>query len=158
VTLCPNYFRAVTHLSFEEQSLYAAQELAQMVPISGLDVYYQMRRANPWVDEYLPNAPGTPRPVPSFTVSRWQRGRQHLLESLLNSPAGGWLERWEMNRKIARFTRQYELREGSEAAFCAEWCKGHFDNHGTKTLQAYSGRVEALYPAPAGHDTADNRP
>src|SRR5690606_29090324 len=139
--------------------LYAAQELAQMVPLSGLDVYYQMRQANPWVGDYLPNAHGVPRPVPVVNPSRWRRGWRGTLEALLNTPAGGWLERWEMNRKIARFTRQYDLSaDHSEAAFTAEWCKGHFDNHGTKTLQAYSGRVEALHPTPAGHDTADNRP
>lgn len=159
VTLCPNYFRVVTQLSFAEQSLYAAQELAQMVPLSGLDVYCQMRQANPWVSEYLPNAQGVPRTMPIPKLSRRRCSWRRALETLLNTPAGSWLERWEMNRKIARFARQYDLSaEHTEAAFTADWCKGHFDNHGMKTLQAYSGRLETLHPTSAGRDTVENRP
>lgn len=138
VHLCPNYFLSAEKLAFSEQSLYAAHELVQMVPLNGRQVYQDLWTANDWVLEYLPNAATFPAGWDQ-PEQQSQSAARRGLEALLSTRPGDWLEQWEMKRKIAKFTDQ--AGPGSEAAFCADWCKGHFDNHRQNTLEAYSGRV-----------------
>jgi hypothetical protein len=154
VTICPNYFLAENSLSISERNLYTAHELAQMVPISGLDVYWKMRELNSWTRAFLPNAGGLPQPaeIPSSLLSqgRSSTGRPlwRAVEALLRTPAADWLEGWEMERKIRKF--QAGLGDPSEIDFSADWCKGHFEAHGIRTLQAYEARLQRLaLPKPA---------
>lgn len=143
ITLCPNYFVTQDAMTFEPHNLYMARELAQMVPLTGLDIYNKMRRLNAWADSLLPNAAkDVPRavPLPHTKPSKWF---WKLMELGLRTPAGAWLEKWEMDRKIRKFKRQYNL-EDTEAAFTPHWCKGHFDNHANRTLTAYSDRLQTL--------------
>jgi hypothetical protein len=140
VSLCPNYLLTTRALKLEEHSLYVAHELAQMIPLSGMDVYREIFRRNRWVTDYLPNAAGQPE-RPSFgkplqTPSFLQR----VLEVFLSLPLGNWLEKWEMDRKIARLTR--EQSASSESYFSADVCKGHIDRHGEKIVTAFAVRNE----------------
>lgn len=137
--LCPNYFLSEHALAIHEQTLYTAHELVQMVPLAGLATYQRMRRLNAWADGFLPNADGPPRQPAEATPDRPAR---RLVEAALRTPAAGRLERWEMDRKVLKFSRQ---RNGAaETAFCADWCKGHFDGHGERTLAAYTDRLRAI--------------
>jgi len=140
ISLCPNYLVTVNALKLKERSLYVAHELAQMIPLSGLDVYQEMRRLNDWTDEYLPNAsaaPTLPRGV------RQVEGRpfvQRILETLFNLPFGYWFERWEMNRKIEKLSR--EQSSSFESYFSADVCKGHIDRHGETVVTALTMRLK----------------
>jgi len=60
VRLCPNYIISQRALEFPAHNIYAAHELAQMVPISGMEVYDRIRVLNPWMEHFLPNAHGAP--------------------------------------------------------------------------------------------------
>ncbi len=145
IRLCPNYLLAERALVFPEQTLYAAHELAQMVPLSGHEVYQRMRGLNGWVNEWLPNAADSPDPPAALPGSRARRPSrlQQLLECALESRLGQGLEQWEMERKLARFSGQ--AAQGTmEAHFAADWCKGHFDGHARKIMNAYGERVQAL--------------
>jgi hypothetical protein len=140
VSLCPNYLLSTNALELEEQSLYVAHELAQMIPLSGMDIYREIFCLNRWVTEYLPNVVGQPE-MPSLgkplqTPSFLQRA----LEVFLSLPIGNWLEKWEMDRKIARLTR--EQSASSESYFSADVCKGHIDGHGEKIVTAFTVRNE----------------
>lgn len=138
--LCPNYFLSEQALALEERNLFTAHELVQMVPVTGLDVYHRMRQLNTWAHRFLPNALGPPRWM-DISVAPWPRARA-AAEAALRTSIGTWLERWEMNRKVRKFSRQ---NGGTvEVAFCAHWCKGHFDNHGQRTLKAFQERLRAL--------------
>ena len=53
---------------------------------------------------------------------------------LLQTPPGGWLEKWEMERKIRKFSHQVV---NDEIAFSPNWCKGHFDGHRRKVLEEF---------------------
>ena len=132
--ICPNYLVTQNALDFSPQNLYAAHELTQMVPLAGMDVYRQIRAANPWADEFLPNAGGPPQrrlnlpqPESVATGGTW-------LEGLLRVRPVDWLEAWEMTRKIRKLRRQNG--ENPEASFSADCCKGHTQRHGQKTLEA----------------------
>ncbi len=138
--VCPNYFLSDRALVLTERNLFIAHELAQMVPIAGLATYYRMRQLNTWVDDFLPNAEGLPRPVATSTLHG--RPVRILAETALRTPIGGWLERWEMSRKVRRFSQQRNDR--AEATFCADWCKGHFDGHGQRILAAFADRLGAF--------------
>ncbi len=136
-TVCPNYFLASTALKLEDQSLYAAHELAQMLPLSGMETYRRMRNANAWADTWLPNAINPPRLVAEPSYSR---GRT-LLEAALRTTPGGWIERWEMRRKLRKFADQ---GGNPETSFSTEWCKGHFDGHGQRVMNAYAERMRGF--------------
>lgn len=152
VSLCPNYFLSERALVFNERNLYTAHELAQMVPIAGLDVYREMRRLNQWVAEWLPNATTAP-PGPRGTVCSSRPANGHLAglgEQLLQGRIGARLEQWEMQRKIEKFckARAADHDGRAEVAFSTDWCKGHFDGHARRVLAAYAERVRTLEESP----------
>ncbi len=136
VALCPNYFLTEQAMSLEERNLYTAREVAQLVPIFGLKIYFQMRQLNEWVTEFLPNANGMP-PAPAGLEQRLDIPKHRsfkLAETALRTRLGTWLENWEMNRKVKRFTMQ---SVDNEPSFSSDWCKGHFDGHGRKALEEF---------------------
>lgn len=99
--LCPNYFVSEKALTLRDRRLYVAQELAQMVPLFGPGVYRNLRRANRWADDYLPNAGGPPFPVDAV-ATRWPRLKTGA-ERVLDTAPGRWFESWESRRKILRY-------------------------------------------------------
>lgn len=138
--VCPNYLISDRALALQEHTLYTAHELTQMVPIANLATYARMRRLNTWADRFLPNANGPPRQVAvDQPIQPRARG---VAEAALRTPVGGWLERQEMARKVRKLRRQ--RGPGAEAAFCADWCKGHFEGHGQRTLEAFDRRLRDL--------------
>lgn len=150
IHLCPNYFLSQQALVFDDRTLYTAHELAQMVPITGLDIYGQLRQLNAWTADFLPNAHHPPQPTfsapaapPSRTGTFWRA----MGELLLRTPLGTGLERWEMQRKIRKFSHQNARLsdpEATEAAFSADWCKGHFESHGRQIMDTFSKRLQTV--------------
>jgi len=139
VTVCPNYLLSEDALTIHERNLYAAHEVAQMVPIAGHTLYQRLRELNTWVDDYLPNASGPPRQLavhPRATPVR------RLAERALSSRPGGWIERWEMNRKLRKLSRA--AGHVPEASFGPDWCKGHVSGHEGRILAAFDDRRRAL--------------
>ncbi|HSK89459.1 MAG TPA: hypothetical protein VK880_13940 [Anaerolineales bacterium] len=142
VNLCPNYLVTIDALELQERSLYVAHELAQMIPLSGMEIYREMCRLNSWMAEYLPNASMEPE-MPAGVKSVQKRSMlQRVLEIFLSLPFGDWLERWEMDRKIARLTR--EQSASFESYFSADVCKGHIDRHGQKTESAIQEKLKQI--------------
>lgn len=142
INLCPNYLITTRALHFPEQNLYAAHELAQMIPLNGMDIYYEIRRQNQWVDQYLPNAAGIPTAPRAATVSAVAPRFRPLLERILQGSLATKLEQWEMKRKIEMLTR--EQSDSPESCFSADFCKGHADLHSTLTNEAFNQRVRNL--------------
>jgi len=138
--VCPNYLLSEQTLDFEEQNLYVAHELAQMVPLAGLDVYRRIRSVNRWVDRFLPNASDAPRPVeiPNSSSS----SVRSVVELGLGTFVGGKLERFERRRKIRRFTAQRP--DSDTAQFGVDRCKGHFKSNEQTVLAAFDERLRAL--------------
>ena len=138
LALCPNYLLTERALEFPEQNLYTAHEVTQMIPLSGEGTYQRMRQVNAWTDVYVPNAHGPPRNLAS------NHARDHFLKRLtelpLRTPAGQWLDQWEMRRKIRKF--QPQAARNGESAFSADCCKGHFDDHRWRTMIAYQNRLK----------------
>ncbi len=156
VALCPNYVLAADALALADHSLFTARELAQMVPLSGLAVYAQMRRANPWVDELLPNAGGHPGLRQPFDLAQGKAQPDGVtppleprlplgsraIEWVLRASLGDRLEQWEMDRKIKKFSRGPSLTD--ETRFTADRVQGHFEGYRARTLAAVEEKLRAL--------------
>lgn len=140
--ICPNYLLSENALRFTYHSLYTAHELAQMMPVAGFEIYQELRACNAWTEKFLPNAEGPPSTVSSVPMGILAPPLRRFTEGLLARKPGEWLETWEMQRKIRRFGAEGDASE--EAAFCADWCKGHFEDHGRRTLSSYDQRIRAL--------------
>jgi len=137
--ICPNFLLSDQALELDDRNFYTAHEVAQMVPISGLETYRRLRGLNPWVEQYLPNAGGPPRHVEAPIHLRPLRG---LAESLLRTPPGARLERWEMERKVRKLTDSYGPLP--ETVYSPDRCKGHVDGHGVRILSVFNERWKAV--------------
>ena len=140
VELCPNYFLSERALVLDEHNLFTAHEVAQMVPLTGIETYQRMRSLNRWTDTFLPNAGGHPRRV--APVDPRPRRMRRILESTLRSRLASPFEHWEMARKVRKLGQRSNGH--AEAAFGPDWCKGHFGDHGQQTLKRYDDRLQAL--------------
>ena len=133
-TICPNLILSDAHLAWRSQDLYSARELCQMIPITGFDVYQRLMNTNAWVRDIFPNIP------PFSGNSRTPAGS---LQSVFEFPLGGGLgdriERWEMERKIERLSKQAGFDE--EVIFNAEMCQGNFDHHRRRTNNMLASRL-----------------
>ena len=141
VGLCPNYVLAQSALSQQRRNLFIAHDLAQMVPLAGQTVYSEMRAANPWAADYLPQARDPLRAEPELRLARWQSALQHAAEWLLGGWLGDALERWERDRKMRKFA-PVAGQANSAAELDADRVKGHFDDHGHPILNQFNERVQ----------------
>lgn len=155
VVLCPNYVLAETALKQEQQDLFIAHEVVQMIPIYGYRVYESMRASNEWVSAYLANAEG---------VFFWQGIRvqesiwmsvKTVFERLLGGRLGDALEAWEYRRKLRRFAPEMKTPHHA-AALDEQRVKGHFDDHGHRIMREYAARLRQHdlepYPLPIAGD------
>ena len=140
ISLCPNYLVTTNALELKERSLYVAHELAQMVPLSGMEIYDEICGRNNWIYDYLPNASRAPELPQSVQRAKGRSAIQRYLELIFGLPLGAWFEKWEMNRKIERLTR--EQAHSVESYFSADVCKGHIDKHGENIVTALSVRLQ----------------
>lgn len=139
-TICPNLIISERALAFPVRNIYTAHELAQMIPLAGLAVYDDIRAANPWCTAYLPNAATPPHYVACDAHALSQV--RTLAEAALRLSVWNAVERWEMRRKIRCFNA--EGQSSGEARFSPDWCQGHFDEHGSRTLAIYKSRLERI--------------
>lgn len=134
--ICPNVILSERALAWEVKNLYSAREFAQMIPVSGMEVFRQLLEANPWVNEILPNV--SLEPTGSSAVGK-QNPLQSILELFLSNPLAARFEYWEMSRKIRRFKAQKGY--GAETNFSADVCQGNFDHHGQWAMKMYRERL-----------------
>jgi hypothetical protein len=141
--LCPNFLLTTDHLQLTAHNLYVAHEVAQLVPLNRGRWYDAFLGANAWVGGMLPNAfSGTRRVDATTRPSLVGRIGGGILSTRVFDP----LERWEMDRKVRRLSARLE-REGGDAAFSADMCRGHFATHDVRILTAYRARCAAYREA-----------
>ncbi|MFQ5614459.1 MAG: hypothetical protein ACE5H9_20245, partial [Anaerolineae bacterium] len=146
VHLCPNYLLTERLLFFKENNLYTAREMLQMVPLYGKDLYLKMRLLNTWVTNYLPQGTGLNLDKVNDNLSVLQSVAKKVGEFILGGIIGDLLEKVLRKYQITKHTRIAEqVGAVDKVVFTADECKGHFDNHGHKTLQAYRHRVNDQY-------------
>lgn len=137
--MCMNYFLSSAAMTLEDQRLYTAQELAQTLPMYGLETYHAFRAANRWSDSYLPNASGPPT-MEEPTQVRSSALIKTPLQLISGSPLGNWLERFESHRKMRRFNADGHYAE-NHSKFTAE-SVGHKLHVGDKIEAKWRARLE----------------
>ncbi len=138
-TICPNLIISENCLEWNPHDLYSARELCQMIPITGKNVYRKLMKTNQWVEEFLPNAIAESASLPPNEQERTSAS-QKTLELLLRGSLGDRFEQWEMDRKIARFSKQEGF--GEETVFTADLCQGNFDHHRSWTEKIFQERLQ----------------
>jgi len=144
---CPNVFLSLAALSLERKSLYDAQEITQMIPLFGHDIYAELRRANRWTEDYLPNAIGAPDEERS--VAPPLPALKSVMEWGSNSVIGRMLENFEAKRKIHRFNETDRLK--------GAWTKSTRETHSLRDYvrqdieDTWRRRLAALDAAEAGN-------
>jgi hypothetical protein len=141
-TLCPNLIVSENALEWPLHDLYSARELYQMIPITGKKVCRNLIETNTWAKGFLPNAFMEFHSLPSGELQEQAPALQTAFEWLLRGKLGERFERWEMTRKIARFSQQDGF--GEETIFTAEVCQGNFHHHRKWTAEAYEAKIAAL--------------
>lgn len=139
--LCCNYFLSEQALALERHTLYVAHELAQMVPLYGLETYRAFRRCNGWVDALLPNAAGPPRNVAAV---RPVPAARTLLRPLVAGRGARKLEEWECARKLRRYN-ETDFLAGNFSRFRRE-ATGHRLEVGEQIEQAHRARLGDAEP------------
>ena len=141
-TICPNLIVSENTLEWRLHDLYSARELCQMIPITGLDVYRRLMKANRWAGTFLPNAfPGS-KSLLLETTQQLFPAFQSLLELPLRGKLGDRFENWEMDRKVSRFSKQAGF--GEETNFNADVCQGNFHHHRGLTRDKFESQLAAL--------------
>jgi hypothetical protein len=141
VELCPNYVIAEHRLEFGEPSLFTAHEIAQLVPVHGLEIYHRLLESNPWLTAFLPNA--SPRQANVGGTVPAMRLGQRMLEAALGGRLGDAAERWERDRKIPRLRQIASEQSGRGAIYTPDQCKGHANDHAASVHQQYVARLTA---------------
>ena len=149
VELCPNYVLSLDALDQFDRSFFSAHEIAQMVPLYGLDIYSRLIHANSWAKRHLPNAFGTNAFNSHAQGKRTQMSRIRMAlkrsaENILGATLGDYWERRESSRKMDRLTAEAACSGTNAAAFTPECCKGHLNDHGERIRQAYARRLRQL--------------
>jgi len=137
---CPNTFLSTAALTLTRRTLYDAQELSQMIPLHGMEVYKTVRAANGWTADWLPNAEGPP--PNSLDLAPLSPALKRGGEWLLSSQAGRALEAFEANRKIRRFNETDHLK----GAWTRSTRESHsmWDGMRLRIEQAWSDRMSEI--------------
>jgi hypothetical protein len=149
-TLCPNVMITKNALEWAKHDLYSARDLCQMIPLAGRKVYSDLIQANRWVRDVLPNAYDGMMNTPGMEEKKRLRSIQAIIEFILGGRLGDHFERWEMNRKIERFSRQEGFSD--ETVFNAHICQGNFDHHRRWTRQEFGKRGGILNKEDSGEE------
>ena len=142
VQLCPNYVLSETALVQSRRDIFIAHEVAQMIPLYGRSLYQNMRGANDWVVEQLPNADyALYAPPQDVSIGQGWARLKGALEAVFGGALADRLEEWERERKLRRFAPQLS-QPHSSAQLDDQHVKGHFNDHGHPSLRAYYARLQ----------------
>ena len=138
--ICVNLLISESTLEWSSHDLYSAREMCQMIPVTSMDVYSRLRKANAWIENYLPNATSVPQHAPEVRASvSWL---QKFIEILLRGKFGDILENRVMDFQMNKIYRTYG--KGQEANFSTDLCQGNFNNHRAWTDQFFHERLALL--------------
>ena len=145
IELCPNYIVSDRALDFDDQTIYVAREIAQMIPLVGAEHCVNLRKRNDWMFDHLPNATIAGDLTRAGDLE--QSTASTLGERLLASRPFAPVERWEMRRKIAKLqtvtSRRPEVGTPDESSFSPEVCKGHMVGNAAGIDIAWRERIAA---------------
>jgi len=148
---CVNHFVAENRMTHEEQSIYAALEIATLKPVSNFDLFRRYRASNSWITDFLPNAPEVPA---SLSYENGVSYFQKALEVLFPPRFSERFDRFLMNmwRKIWKRRYPHLSEKERNALYQCEpsISTAYGDDFLSKVLESYNGRLRShgLQPVP----------
>lgn len=142
---CVNYFVDEDHLEIEEKNLFTATELATVIPLYGAAEFESLHRANAWIRDFFPNhRRRSSSDVPVSTLTFGKR----LMEKVLGSAAGDWLEKYFQRKTLSRWKQRYEksyTASDFKVAFKSKTyaAKNHDKNFQRKIMDVYGDKLMA---------------
>ncbi len=152
-TICVNLLVSENALAWPLHDLYSAREMCQMIPISGLDVYRQLRAVNSWTESILPNSTFSAPNLVQIPSADAANRIQHLLEWPLRGKSGKRVERWIQDFQLQRIARRFG--HGGETNFTADVCQGNFHHHRHWAGEYFHARLVSLGLAERAQDFAE---
>lgn len=141
--LCPNFLITSRVLHIDQQDLYAAHELAQMIPMRGSSVARRLWAENQWYRDFLPNAQWNALDGRDDALAAPLAALKSVAELLLRSRVCDAIEDWERERKIRKLSRQVPP-EVRETLFTVDVCKGHQQGHGSRIMREFASRIDPV--------------
>ena len=86
--VCANFLLADSHLRLDQQDLYTASQVLHLRPVIGKDMLGRFVAANPFVQEWFPNASTAPPMAFPLPPSGGIRRLKGLIEALMWVPSG----------------------------------------------------------------------
>jgi hypothetical protein len=142
-TLCANYVIADSRLTFADRDLFTASQIVHLKPLTGVAVYQEMLRENPFVRTFYPNFhPTMARRDKGFRgLRRWIRGSA---EALLAGPA------WVVEAACRRLYGAYLKRRAAtwqspdQVRLEDDCLKLHTQSHRRSVLQRFDDATGTL--------------
>ena len=142
-TVCANVVLADSHLTLDQQDLFAANQVIHLQPLVGGDVIDQFRAANPFVARCYPNSRTRAQQAPPVDV----RGRgldivKRVLETVLIVPAPliervcRWAYAWHLRRRAGSW------RSPDQVQLQADYLKLHTQSHRLSVLDRFDAAVD----------------
>ncbi len=141
IHLCPNYLLSENVLNFDK-GFFAAREILQMQPLYGKESYLKIRDLNPWVIRYFPHGHELSLDRIDDELLSGQQLLKKMGEFTLKGFLGDFLEKRLQAKQIKKHSaraKQYGTLD--KVIFTADVCKGHFDGHSQRTMNAYRQRL-----------------
>jgi hypothetical protein len=99
---CTNYFVDSDNLEITEKNIFTAIEVVTLKPMVGAKYIHDFQAANQWTNSYLPNH----RPLNGMKDDG-PRPIKRIIERVLSSSLFDKLDRWLMNKSLARWKKKY---------------------------------------------------
>lgn len=100
---CTNYFIDSENLEISEKNIFTAVEVTTLKPMFGKKYFHDFQTVNKWCDEYLPN-----RMPQNGLKDESALPFKKTAEKLLSFPIYDRVDRWLMNRGLARWKKKYD--------------------------------------------------
>ena len=141
-TICVNVLVSENALTWPRHDLYSAREICQMIPITGIELYHRLRKANAWTQAFLPNCSLSLPKVAQGAAQREPKQIQYTLEVPLRGRRGQGLEQWAMRFQLRRIQRRPGASD--ETIFSTDVCQANFHQHRRSVGEAFQQRLNRL--------------
>ncbi len=141
---CTNYFLASDKLEIEEKNIFTATELATLIPLCNLDLYFKLMSDNHWMHDCLPNF----RVKEDWNLnSAGETGFKALAEKIIDVLFGRQFNQFLMNVTLRRLKRKHSSRfSNSDFSLALKTkpyvSKVHLGNNQTRVLSLLQEKIK----------------
>lgn len=139
---CVNYFVDENHLEIEDKNMFTAVELSTIIPTFNKQMFTEIKRANTWTKQYLPNHPWsdfkkTPKESPNLL--------KRILEFILSGALGSYLNKKALRKTLSFWKNKFSDFDQVEFEHALKSrsyvSKHHPQNFQKKVLNAYQQKI-----------------